>query len=66
MILIGNYIGANKEAQPRFDLIITCDSIAITCDSDENLLVNGQATTIREQFNSANEKMTILYNNILN
>lgn len=42
----------------------TCDSTVITCDNREGLTVNGIATTIRNEFDLANQKMTLLYNNL--
>ena len=43
---------------------ITCDSTIITCDSGEAITVDGIETTIRNEFDLANQKMTLLYNNI--
>ena len=54
---------ANVNPSPP-DSGITCDSTFITCDSSQTVTVNGVQSTIREQFDSINEKFTVLYTNI--
>ena len=57
-------LGTNGNHYPPSELPYTCDSTIITCDNGESLTVNGVATTIRNEFDLANQKMTLLYNNI--
>lgn len=70
VIGIGTGIGIQKKVQLGTNLNqnevlpYTCDSTVITCDNREGLTVNGIATTIRNEFDLANQKMTLLYNNL--
>jgi hypothetical protein len=59
---INTQLGAN--VNPSEPPSITCDSTLVTCDSSQEVTVNGVVSAIREQFDLTNQKITILYNNL--
>jgi hypothetical protein len=57
--------GSNVNPSPPGDITTaTCDTTLFTCDNGTEITVDGEATTVREQFDNINDMMTIFYTNL--